>query len=400
MSDDEMEIKAQELINQVIQENKIKDEKKANISNHFSNLENKEEYIKEEESNKISKKNTVINKRKLSMDSNSSSDSDSQESSPHGSFDEEKNNQKNIKSTSMVSTDSSLENLMLSRDFNIKLITLISCLFCIGTTTLSIIGSLIFGRLLTFNYAKEEKSVIKQITMNHSMIYVLLGFISIFNFGILIMISLNNDHMFTKLIYTELNWFFVLTQLAFGSLFLITLIWDTDLWTINVCLSISMLTILILAFYFTELKQKKNMSNGTFIFIYVYISILFSFISYVTLYNISCILMENMEVQEDNIKKVVSIIIKVGINAGQTILSFVLLTYFKDVFFAFTSAYIECSVFIHENFNFQSENIALFVMALSIVLGIILTICRYGKKTFGYEEVELEILKDFNIIFF
>ena len=396
MSDDEMEINAQDLINQVIQENKIKDEKKANVCNRFSNTGNGDEYVKEEEPNKLSKKNTVINKRKLSVESNSSSDSGSQDSSPHGSYEEEKNNQNKIKSTSMVSTDSSLENLMLSGDLNIKLFTLISCLFCIGTTTLSIIGSLIFERLLTFSYAKKEEDVIKEITMNHSMIYVLLGIISIFNFGILIMISLNNDHMLTKLIYTELNWFFVLTQLAFGSLFLITLIWDTDLWTINVCLSISMLTILILAFYFTEIKQKKNMSFGTFIFIYVYISILFSFISYVTLYNISCILMENMEVQEKYIKNVVSIIIKVGINAGQTILSFVLLTYFKDVFFAFTSTYIECSVFIHESFNLQSENIALFVMALAIFLGIILTICRYGKKTFGYEEVKLEILKDFN----
>ena len=58
------------------------------------------------------------------------------------------------------------------------------------------------------------------------------------------MISLNKDNMLNKLIYTELNWFFSLTQYAFGSLFLISLIWETDLWAINVCLSISMLTIL------------------------------------------------------------------------------------------------------------------------------------------------------------
>ena len=349
----------------------------------------------------LSKKNTVKNKRKQSIDSNSSSESDSQDSSPQYSSDNEdknngKNNNKELR-TSMVSTDSSIENLMLSRDLNIKLFTLVSCIFCIGTTTLSIIGSLIFKRLLTFNYGQKvvTEDVIKEITMNHTMIYILLGIISGFNLGILVMMSLNNDHMLTKLIYTELNWFFVLTQLAFGSLFLITLIWETDLWAINVCLSISMLTILILAFYFTEIKQKKNMSNGTFIYIYIYISVLFSFISYVTLYNISCILMENMEVQNNDIKTAVSIIVRVGVNVGQTILSFVLLTYYKDIFFAYTSAYIECAVFIHENFSLDKENIALFVMALAIILGIILTICRYGKKTFGYEEVN-EIIKDFN----
>lgn len=407
MSEDDIEIRAQDLINQAIEENKIKDEKIAsvNTSGALSKKGTNEDLNIMDDPNKITKKLTVINKRKKSIDSNSSSDSDSQDSSPYGSANEDKNkdiknsnksdNNKDKMRTSMVSTDSSLENLMLSRDLHIKFVTLISCVVCIATSTLSIIGSLILKRILTFSYGQNEnKDVIKQITMNNVMIYILIGVITCFNVGILIMIILSNDNMLNKLIYTEVNWFFCLTQFAFGSLFLITLIWETDLWTINVCLSISMLTILILAFYFTEIKQKKNMSTGTFIFIYIYISVLFSFISYVTLYNISCILMENMEVQTDEIKNVVKLIIKIGINAGQTILSFVLLTYFKDIFFAFTSAYIECAVIFHENFNLEKENIALLVMVLAIILGIILTFCRYGKRTFGNEKVQLEISKD------
>ena len=392
-----MEKNALNLINQVIQENKIKEEKIAN-SNQNNDLSSKD-VIKGKISNKHLKQNTVINKRRQSDDSNSSSDSDSQDSSPYDSFEEDKtsskNNKKSMKTNSMVSTDSSLENLMISRDLNIKLFTLISSLFCIGTTTLSIVGSLIFKRLLTFDYQQKNKN---EITMNNTMIYILLGVITFFNMGNLIMISLNTDHMLTKLIYTELNWFYGLTQISFGSLFLITLLWDTDLWTINVCLTISMLTILILSFYFTEIKQKKNMSKGTFIFIYIYISVLFSFISYVTFYNISCIILENMDVQTNTIQTVIFIIVKVGVNGGETILSFVLLTYFKDIFFAYTSAYIECAVFIKEDFNLEDENIALFIMVLVIILGIILTIYRYGKKTFGYEEVRLEISKDFSLL--
>ena len=402
MSEDEIEIKAQDLINQAIEENKIKDEKTANdnMSGTLSKKGTNEDLNIIEDPNIITKKLTVINKRKKSIDSNSSSDSDSQDSSPHGSSNEDKNNKKSDNNkdkrrTSKVSTDSSLENLMISRDFNFKIITVIGCVECIVTSTLSIVGSLMLDRLLTFSYGEnEKKDFIKQITMNHVMIYLLIGVITCFNFGLLIMISLNKDNMLNKLIYTELNWFFSLTQYAFGSLFLISLIWETDLWAINVCLSISMLTILILAFYFTEIKQKKNMSKGTFIFIYIYISVLFSFISYVTLYNISCILMENMEVQTNDIKNAVKLIIKIGINAGQTILSFVLLTYFKDIFFAFTSAYIECAVIVHENFNLEKENIALLVMVLAIILGIILTLCRYGKRTFGNEKIQLEISKD------
>jgi len=398
-----METNAQDLINQIMEENKIKEEKIANsnVNYSLSKTKSNEDIIKENRQNQKLKQNIVVNKRKRSFDSNSSSDSDSQDSSPYGSSEEEKynnkNNKKDIKTTSMVSTDSSLENLMLSHDLNIKLFTLISSIFCIATTTLSIIGSLTFERLLTFDYHRQQKSS-NEIRMNNTMIYILLAVMIFFNIGTLITISLNKDHTLTKLIYTELNWFYGLTQMAFGSLFIITLLWETDLWTINVCLTISMLTILLLAFYFPEIKQKKNMSKGTFIFIYIYFSILFSFISYVTFYNISSILLENLDEQTDDMKRTFHIIVKVGINVGETILSFVLLTYFKDIFFAYTSAYIECAVFIHESFDLKNENIALFIMVLAIVLGIILTIYRYGKKTFGYEEVRLEISKNFSLL--
>lgn len=413
--DDDIDSKAQEFINQVKEENIKKDEKKklktsGNLSKTSSNGDFNNDI------NKVITKNIVINKRRDSRNSNSPPNSDSPESSPGGSLDEEKvpdskisknmiNNSNKVANNrnqrnSIGSSDSTLDNLMLSRDINIKAFTLFSCVFCISTISVSIIGSLILERLLTFNYGQNynndqtKKHAIEGITMNHVMIYILLTALCVFNFGILVMISLNNDQMLTTLIYSDLKWYFVLTQLAFGSLFLITLIWETDLWTINVCLSISMLTILILAFYFTEIKLKKNMSKGTFIFIYAYISCLFSFISYVTLYNISCILMENMEVQEENVQKISYTIIKVSINAGQTILSFVLLTYFKDVFFAFTSGYIISAVFIHENFNLEKENIGFLVMVFAIVLGIILTLVRYRKKTFGYEDVQVEIIKD------
>ena len=99
--------------------------------------------------------------------------------------------------------------------------------------------------------------------------------------------------------------------------------------------------------------------------------------------------MENIEYQEEDSREIIFISIKIGINAGETILSFVLLTYYKDVFFALTSTFIESAAFIHEDFSLEGVNIALFVMAMSIVVGIGLTICRYRCKTFGYEDVPI-----------
>jgi hypothetical protein len=293
----------------------------------------------------------------------------------------------------MASNDSSLENLMVSEDLFIKVATLASAVICIMTTGLNIITSLLNEdkRLtLTFGYSKGNSSL-SEILMNHTMIYILLIIIILFNLGLFIVVLLGVDRWLLKLIYTDLNWYFVLTQLALGFQFLITLIWDIDLWTINVCLSVSMLAILILAFYFTEIKQKKNMSKPTFIFIYIYVSVLFSFIAYLILFNISCILMENIgeENEESKTNKTLIIVIKIAINAIQTVLSFVLLTYYKDVFFSFTSGYIESAVFVHLNTKFEKENIVLLVMVCAIALGIILTIVRYRKKTFGCEDIIL-----------
>jgi hypothetical protein len=393
---EEIESNPQDLINQAIEEIKQKEEK--NISKKPSKVPSKA--IIDEDT----KQNTVTNKNTKRLDSMSSSDSDS---SPQDISDDEKNeeiknyrNKKEIKNKfkSSMASDSSLENLMVSEDFVIKIATLVSAVICIVTISLNIISSLINNKLtLTFGYSKN-KDALSNIVMNHTMIYILLAMMIILNFGLFIAILLGNDHMLTKLIYTDLNWYFVFTQLALGFQFLITLIWDIDLWTINVCLSVSMLAILILAFYFTEIKQKKNMSKCTFFFIYIYVSLLFSFIAYITLFNISCILMENFDDKSENSDSMttLTIIIKVGINAAQTILSLVLLTYYKDIFFSFTSAYIESAVFIHLDTKFENENIALLVMVCLIVFGIFITLIGYKKKTFGCEEVPVEITKDFN----
>lgn len=403
MSQEELKLQAENLINSISEKIKQKEEKilstktsrtisKANTDNNIDIVEDKNIFIKQ---------NTIENKNIKRSNSTSSSDSDS---SPHDNSDDEKKeeqkkrkNKKQIKDNMKKSTasESSLENLMVSEDMWIKAAICASAFIIILTISLNIFFSLKNDNLtLTFGYHRsdsKDSNPIDDIVMNHTMIYILLMAIILFNLGIFIVVLLNNDHFFTQLIYTNLNWYFVLTQLALGFQFLITLVWEINLWTINVCLSVSMLAILILAFYFTEIKQKKNMSACTFVFIYIYVSVLFSFIAYITLFNISCILMENVEYDNENSdsRKTFTIIIKIGINVCQTILSVLFLTYYKDVFFSFTSAYIESAVFVHLNTKFENENICLLVMVVLIVVGILLMICRYKKATFGYENYDL-----------
>ena len=291
MSQEELEAQAQDLINQALEEIKEKEEK---INKKPSkNIITEEDLDNDKKEEKFQKQNTVVNQNIERKNSISSSDSDS---SPQDNSDEEKKEEitrkyrnKNINKklkTSMAS-DTSIENLMVKENLSIKVTTLVSSLICVATIGINIIWSLM-------NDKDNNDQRLEEILMNYTMIYILLSVIIVFNVGLFICILIGNDHMLTKLIYTDLNWYFILTQLALGFQFLITIIWKIDLWTINVCLSVSMLAILILSFYFSEIKQKKNMSIPTFIFIYIYISVLFSFIAYLILFNISCILMENI----------------------------------------------------------------------------------------------------------
>ena len=393
MSQDDISANAQDLINQVKEEIKEKEEK--NISKTPSkniikvNTNDLEDPLGEK---LILKQNTVINKNIKRSDSISSSDSDS---SNKDNSDDEKNddskknskiNNKNKLKSSMASDNSNIENLMDKEDIYIKIAIIISGILTIMGAVLNMAMSLIGNKLtLTFGYSKNDNSL-EELVMNHTMIYILLVVIIIFNVGLLVVVISGKDTSFGKLIYNELNWYFVLTQSALGFQFLITLIWEIDLWTINVCLSVSMLAILILAFYFTEIKKKTNMSVNTIIFIFIYISVLFSFIAYLTLFNISCILMENIEDENSEYKTTSSIVIKIAINALQTILSILLLTYYKDIFFAISSAYIESAIFIHLETDYKSgENITCLVFVCTIILGIILTIVSLKKKIFGIE---------------
>ena len=391
MSQDDISANAQDLINQVKEEIKEKEEK--NISKTPSkniikvNTNDLEDPLGEK---LIQKQNIVINKNIKRSDSISSSDSDSsnKDNSDDEKNDDSKKNSKinNKLKSSMASDNSNIENLMDKEDIYIKIAIIISGILTIMGAVLNMAMSLIGNKLtLTFGYSKNDNSL-EELVMNHTMIYILLVVIIIFNVGLLVVVISGKDTSFGKLIYNELNWYFVLTQSALGFQFLITLIWEIDLWTINVCLSVSMLAILILAFYFTEIKKKTNMSVNTIIFIFIYISVLFSFIAYLTLFNISCILMENIEDENSEYKTTSSIVIKIAINALQTILSILLLTYYKDIFFAISSAYIESAIFIHLETDYKSgENITCLVFVCTIILGIILTIVSLKKKIFGIE---------------
>lgn len=300
--------------------------------------------------------------------------SSDKESSEKGSS--EKGSSSKDEEDESSSSGSSLENLMLKIDKDLKICTLLSCLFCICTISLSLFTSIVQRRVSTFS------SKISSLKMNVVMMYIYLILLDLSNLALFILLLKEKEQMLLKIIYSNLRWFFVLTEICFGGLFLIGIIWEASNWTYILSASINMSTTILLAFFFQDIKIKKNMEIGSFLCIYSYLSILFAFISYATFYNFSCILIDN-----DN-KQSYSSIIEIITNLFQTILGIVLLTYFKDVFFAVSSFYILFALLIEKKFNISKENIYTVVYLGLLFLSTLIIILKNGKKTFGYEEVD------------
>ena len=193
--------------------------------------------------------------------------------------------------------------------------------------------------------------------------------------------------MLFKMIYSNLRWFFVLTQICFAGLFLIGIIWGKSNWTYILSVSINMTTTLLIAFYFQDIKKKKNMTIGSFICIYCYLSVLFAFISYATFYNFSCILIENLI--DNNPENHYQIIIQIVTNFFQMLLGLVLLTYFKDVLFALGSVFIFFGLLVNVNFNLEKAGTSVVVYLCILGFSSIIVVGKNGKSTFGYENVKV-----------
>lgn len=279
---------------------------------------------------------------------------------------------------------------MVKIDINVKICTLLSCLFCFFTISFSVLMSILQKRILTFDFSNIDIGK-EFLVMNYTMIYIYSIFLALFNLILFIFLIRENEKMLIKVIYTNLKWFFFLTQICFGFLFLIGIIWDASNWTWILSASVNMATTVLLAFYFQDIKQKKNMQRETFS-IYVYLSTLFAFISYVTFYNFSIILINNLD---DSSRPFYTTIIQITTNLFQTILSIVLLTYFKDCFFALGSLYIELALIIHnEKMKINNNMMATISFCFILFISTLVILIKYKKKAFGYEEINEIIDKE------
>jgi hypothetical protein len=140
-----------------------------------------------------------------------------------------------------------------------------------------------------------------------------------------------------------------------------------------------MTVIILLAFYYEDIKLKKDMTIDTIISVFIYLSLLFAFISHITLYYFGCIVDSNSRDFS---------YINIAICSFQTFIGIVNLTYFKDLFFVLASIFIEFGILIEYPSEKKTEKLWLIIFIILLILNSALCIFRYGKKTIGIEKTK------------
>jgi hypothetical protein len=127
----------------------------------------------------------------------------------------------------------------------------------------------------------------------------------------------------------------------------------------------------------------------TFVSIFVYSSFIFSFATYMTFYNISEILSSSLKRSEDYYDiELVRQIVSIASHSLQCIFGIIFLTYFKDIFYSIATSYLLIGYLISKEIHLDDERISAIVLLVISVLSVLVTICKYGKSSFGFENDE------------
>lgn len=201
------------------------------------------------------------------------------------------------------------------------------------------------------------------------------------------MLITEKDRMVMKLIYWDLKYMFVITQILFASPFLIGVLFEKSTMSMIISVSINFIFIsifiiliqVVMMFYYKQIKEKKNYSLFALIVIFCYISIILSFVLYTTFFNLSSIIFSNFSTE--GLRRILS----VTSHSLYCLSAVTLLSYFKDIVFAVVFEYIATGYLLSPQKLEKSEIICASVTIGFTFAAIFVTICKYGKDTLGYE---------------
>jgi hypothetical protein len=289
------------------------------------------------------------------------------------------------KSSGSLTNESSLSNLMFKKDTKLKVGNLLTSSFI----TAAIIVSILFSffqkekRILTFTYSHLDNQNYNFISINLEMFYIFLILIILANSFLVYLFVTYKNSQFSKIIYSELKFNLILTQLFVGIIFLIGILLEKNYVSLISSVTLNILTILNLCFYYKSIRAKTNLSIKTFITIYCYTSVMLSFMTYLTFFNIGEILLNGIDMKDPyyNVIKVTCSIISQSVIL---LISIILISHVRDVIYSFTFSYFLIGNLVCCEYLETKEIISCSIVLFFNLTSIALTIYKYGKSTFGF----------------
>lgn len=287
-----------------------------------------------------------------------------------------------------VTEYSSISNLMIKKDNWVRIATTFSTLFLMIAILLSIFFSFFFRdkRILTFHYETSGNNISPDVFhTNLYIFYIFLMSLVILNFYSVYFIFREQEVNFLKIIFSDLKWFFISSQFLLGLSFIIGIAFEKGMTSLIISFSSNILCIIFILFYYKSIKRKQNLCYPSFICCSLYNSIIFSFLTYVLLFNLSELLIFSFRVREKTDDRFLEIF-SIGSYSSYSLVAIILLAYFKDVVYSFVMIYFMFGFFVNKNFNwYRTETLVVLVLIAFSFVASLVTIIKYGKTVFGYE---------------
>jgi len=288
---------------------------------------------------------------------------------------------------------SSISNLMIEKDNYIKFTTIFSTIYLILSIFLSIVFSFILSdtRILTYQWGKiDQKTIPDAFHPNIYFTYTFLILLLSINCCSVYFIYKERGSNFVRIIYSDLKWYFVLTQFILGILFLLGIIFEKGSISIISSFSLNILCIILVLFYYRAIKSKNNLEYSSNICCNLYNSLIFSFLTLFLFYNFSelvidCLYLLDHKPTEENIwtlqlYAVVSFCI-------QCFIGIILLAYYKDIVYCFTTIFFGVGFLLDKGFNLhRTDTITVSILLAFSFIACFMTIVKYGKSTLGFED--------------
>lgn len=292
----------------------------------------------------------------------------------------------------------SLSNLMYKKENSLKLVIVLATIVVIFSVVFAIVMPFFekSPRILTFNYMDKNsqqnyKNLQNIFSLNIDLLYIFLSILVGINIYLLFLLIFEKDSMLVKLIYSDYQWQFLFAQILLSTAFILGLainIGDT-IYPFIISTVIWLFLIILICFFYGWIKDKKNLSVSSFINLSVYASMIFSFAIYLEFYNISQIvffILENSFSNEENNIDLVKQICTITSHSIILLINIVLIAYFKDVIFSICYCYFLFGYLTSQNEILNQELVSIVIILIFNIIGIFVTLLRYGKGAFGYED--------------